>query len=97
MTVDSRGRTILTTTPLGNKTGYHYDVHGRLTQKTRNGKVIESYVYDTFGNLTSQTILGLTTTFVYDAYDQLIKTTEPTGLSHREHAGCAAPADAGQG
>ncbi|WP_370774249.1 DUF6531 domain-containing protein [Holdemania massiliensis] len=80
MTVDSRGRTILTTTPLGNQTGYHYDVHGHLTQKTRNGKVIESYVYDTFGNLTSQTILGLTTTFVYDAYDQLIKTTEPTGL-----------------
>ncbi len=79
-TVDSRGRTILTTTPLGNKTGFQYDIHGRLTQKTRNGKVVESYVYDQFGNLTSQTVQGLTTTFVYDAYDQLIKTTEPTGL-----------------
>ncbi|WP_206671726.1 GH-E family nuclease [Holdemania massiliensis] len=79
-TTDSRGRTTLITTPLGNKTGFQYDIHGRLTQKTRNGKVIESYVYDQYGNLTSQTILGLTTTFAYDAYDQLVKTTEPTGL-----------------
>ena len=43
------------------------------------GKVLEKYSYDLAGNLLSRTVNGLTTTFVYDAANQLVSSIDPRG------------------
>ncbi len=60
----------------GNKTSYSYDVLNRLTEaKTTNsgGTTIADYQYgyDAIGNRTSQTVNGTTTSFTYNAANEL--------------------------
>jgi RHS repeat-associated protein len=50
---------------------YAYDLAGRLTTVTRNGRPIATYAYDSNGNRVSYTSPDGTTTGTYDAQDRL--------------------------
>ena len=58
---------------------YGYDELNRLTGVAQNGKILRSYSYDAFGNRSSkteyQTAGSLTTTYRYNARNQLIQET----------------------
>jgi RHS repeat-associated protein len=51
---------------------YFYDLAGRLTGVTENGKVVSSYTYDTNSNRTKATTTSGTATATYDAQDRLL-------------------------
>ena len=79
--VDAMGNVTIMTTPMSVTTGYTYDLNGNILSESISSRVVKEYVYDAYQNLISATEYGLTTTFVYDEYDQIIKMVEPTGLT----------------
>ena len=59
---------------------FAHDARGQLTEvRDDTGKVLEKYSYDLAGNLLAKTVGGLTTTFVYDAANQLVSSIDPRG------------------
>ncbi len=75
---------------------YTYDSHGRLELERKcdsNGDyVYTKYIYDSAGNLREQIenysetnpAQGLKTTYEYNEYNELVKTTFPSGKVHRK-------------
>src|SRR5579884_216787 len=61
----------------GSVVSYGYDGAHRLTSESRTGTnpYTKSYVVDGVGNRTSQTVGGVTTSFTYDADDELTSTS----------------------
>jgi len=58
------------------KISYHNDVLGRVLEKSIDSVLKTSYTYDSSGNLKSIT-KGFPTYFTYDAFDRLVKKTDP--------------------
>ena len=61
---------------------YFYSKSGKLTSRLANGKLqeaVEEYVYDASGNILKKTVNGKTTTYTYDAANQLLSSTNPEG------------------
>jgi RHS repeat-associated protein len=68
------GRLTQTTQQDGSVQRYGYDALGRLNSETRTGAnpYTAAYVYDAVGNRTQMTRNGATTTYTYNANDQLV-------------------------
>ncbi|MBI5102861.1 MAG: RHS repeat protein, partial [Nitrospirae bacterium] len=56
-----------------------YDSNGNPTQITDAAGIVTTYIYDTNGNMTDQTVGEKTTHFDYTVLDQLWKVTDPLG------------------
>ncbi|MCA9405380.1 MAG: hypothetical protein KC684_02500 [Candidatus Omnitrophica bacterium] len=86
-TYDTNGNLLTTTDPLGNVTTYTYDDFGNVLTETNALGHLIVYAYDDNGNrltetrtrTTSSGTEDLVTTFVYDADNRLIQTTDPAG------------------
>ena len=75
-TRDSIGRVAQVTEALQgvtNRLVYSYDVLSRLTNVTRNGKLAESYVYDSNGNRIRAVVAGIGSDAILDVQDRLIQ------------------------
>jgi RHS repeat-associated protein len=58
------------TDQVGNVTTYGYDALNRLASATVDERPTYSYSYDPVGNMTSKTVNGLTTTYLYNAANE---------------------------
>ena len=59
---------------------YAYDRRGQLVQVSgEDGKVLEKYAYDAAGNILEKTAFGKTTTYRYDAANQLVSSKDADG------------------
>lgn len=80
-TYDADDRLLTTTYPNNQVEKRTYDTIGRLMKKEIVGSTTRttSYAYDNNSNVTSETINGLTSTFTYDGYDRLSRSTDAGG------------------
>lgn len=69
---DLHGNVLSRTDPLGNKTTATYDDFGNVLTSTDATGAVTTNTYDDSGNLTSSKIGKTTTTYGYDAYNQLV-------------------------
>ncbi len=74
---DEKGNPIVWTNRRGSSIEYEYDADGRITAKIYPDSSVVAYDYDERGNLISAVDANGTTSFEYDAHDQLIKITYP--------------------
>ncbi len=63
----------------GHQHNYAYDAQQKLTQVTDPAGNVSTYGYNAFGNRTSQTVNGKTTSFGFDAHGNLTSITDPLG------------------
>ncbi|WP_348786597.1 RHS repeat-associated core domain-containing protein [Leifsonia sp. NPDC080035] len=80
-TVDAVGRTTREVGPTGVATSWAYTPAGRLSLSTTGTGATTRYAYDERGDLATQKVAGGTASFEYDANQQLIAMTDPTGVS----------------
>ncbi len=88
MTYNPQGKLLKKTDPLGNTTQFQYDSFGNPTQQIDPLGHVATYTYDANGNRLSQTVTrtnsagsieNLVTSYLYDAENRLIQTTNPDG------------------
>ena len=85
--VYSGGLQISTTDPLGHTTNYGYDGFGNVSSQSDPAGTVTNYSYDANGNRLSQSVTRTTpsgpqtlnTQYVFDAGNNLVKTTLPDG------------------
>ena len=76
---DSLGNLLEFTNREGRAIAFTYNANGHVTRKDyADGSYVE-FAYDAHGNLTSASDGTDTTTFEYDAIDQLVRVTDPAG------------------
>lgn len=76
---DADDQQIAETDGNGGVTSTEYDVMGRPVKTTDPLKRVTTYTYDNLNNLTSMTVAGHTTTFTYNADNQLVSQTDALG------------------
>lgn len=77
-------------------TQYEYDTYGRVIKKTNPSGLIETYIYNTRGQLASvKNHKGHETKFEYDDFGRKVKTTKPDGVIQSiSHTWVGAPTSA---
>ncbi|MDN4613897.1 RHS repeat-associated core domain-containing protein [Leifsonia sp. F6_8S_P_1B] len=79
--VDPAGQTTKEVNPVGNTTAWAYTPAGRLASTTNGNGQTTAFGYDKRGDLTRQNQAGAVASYEYNANQQLIAMTDPTGVS----------------